>query len=152
MGNQAKFPTSNTPGKQRARGFQKVPDTTPRDLDAYNQYMLDRQRRMDYDASMEARQQRMDAQARQDVNQSYKDVLGRAPNSTEQSQYETLRKASGDAYNLEDLRNSLKSGSEAQNRANTATLDAYYKQKYGDQSTSPKGITMGAGYSNRPFG
>lgn len=87
MGNQAKFPTSNTPGKQRARGFQKVPDTTPRDLDAYNQYMLDRQRRMDYDASMEARQQRMDAQAQQQRT-----------------------------------------------------------------AASGKGITMGAGYANRPFG
>jgi hypothetical protein len=140
--NQQKQAVANRPG-----GFSGGDPRQDQGQAAYNQYM-------------QAQQQRMDAQAGQGANQAYKDILGRAPNSTEQSQYETVRKASGGKYNPEDLRNSLRSGAEsnmnayAKKAAAESNMNAYAKEKLNQQRppVSPKGITLGGGYANRPFG
>jgi hypothetical protein len=110
-------------GEQSARGFQKVPDTASRELDAYNQYMQAQQQRMDYDTKMKAQQQGMDTQVRQDANQSYDQ---RMQAQQQRMDYDTKMKAQ-------------------QQR-----MDAQAQQQR--NSAPRRGITMGAGYANRPFG
>lgn len=67
------------------------------------------------------------------AGQTYKDILGRAATDTELQSFAELSKTG--QYKLSDLVNSIKSGSEYQEKFNDNYLTSYYDTMYGKQAT-----------------
>jgi hypothetical protein len=68
------------------------------------------------------------------AGQTYKDILGRAATESELSSYQELAKTG--QYKLADLVNTIKAGSEYQNKFNDNYLSNYYDSMYGKQATT----------------
>ena len=68
------------------------------------------------------------------AGQTYKDILGRAATESELASYQELAKTG--EYKLSDLVNTIKSGSEYQNKFNDNYLSNYYDSMYGKQATT----------------
>ena len=68
------------------------------------------------------------------AGQTYKDVLGREATSAELQSFSDLYKTG--QYKLADLVNTIKSGSEYQNKFNDNYLSSYYDTMYGKQATT----------------
>jgi len=79
------------------------------------------------------------------AGQTYKDILGRDATESELSSFADLQKTG--QYKLTDLVNSIKSGSEYQNKFNDNYLSSYYDTMYGKQgtTTNEKGETVKTG-------
>ena len=79
------------------------------------------------------------------AGQTYKDILGREATQSELSSFADLQKTG--QYKLTDLVNSIKSGSEYQNKFNDNYLSSYYDTMYGKQgtTTNEKGETVKTG-------
>jgi hypothetical protein len=79
------------------------------------------------------------------AGQTYKDILGRSATDSELSSFADLQKTG--QYKLTDLVNSIKSGSEYQNKFNDNYLSSYYDTMYGKQGTTinEKGETVKTG-------
>ena len=79
------------------------------------------------------------------AGQTYKDILGRSASDTELADFANLQKTG--QYKLTDLVNSIKSGSEYQNKFNDNYLSSYYDTMYGKQgtTTNEKGETVKSG-------
>jgi hypothetical protein len=79
------------------------------------------------------------------AGQTYKDILGRDATESELSSFADLQKTG--QYKLTDLVNSIKSGSEYQNKFNDNYLSSYYDTMYGKQgtTTNEKGETVKSG-------
>ena len=79
------------------------------------------------------------------AGQTYKDILGRSATDSELSSFAELQKTG--QYKLTDLVNSIKSGSEYQNKFNDNYLSSYYDTMYGKQGTTTdeKGLTVKTG-------
>lgn len=79
------------------------------------------------------------------AGQTYKDILGREATQSELSSFADLQKTG--QYKLTDLVNSIKSGSEYQNKFNDDYLSSYYDTMYGKQGTTTdeKGQTIKTG-------
>jgi hypothetical protein len=79
------------------------------------------------------------------AGQTYKDILGRAATEEELTGFQTLFKTG--EYKLGDLVNTIKSGSEYQNKFNDNYLSSYYDTMYGKQGTTTdeKGLTVKTG-------
>jgi hypothetical protein len=68
------------------------------------------------------------------AGQTYKDILGREATATELADFGKLQQTG--QYKLTDLVNSIKSGSEYQNKFNDNYLSSYYDTMYGKQGTT----------------
>jgi hypothetical protein len=79
------------------------------------------------------------------AGQTYKDILGRSATDSELSSFADLQKTG--QYKLTDLVNSIKSGSEYQNKFNDNYLSSYYDTMYGKQGTTTdeKGLIVKTG-------
>ena len=79
------------------------------------------------------------------AGQTYKDILGREATQSELSSFADLQKTG--QYKLTDLVNSIKAGSEYQNKFNDNYLSSYYDTMYGKQGTTTdeKGQTIKTG-------
>jgi hypothetical protein len=79
------------------------------------------------------------------AGQTYKDILGRNATQAEIANFENLSKTG--QYKLTDLVNSIKSGTEYQNKFNDNYLSSYYDTMYGKQTTTTdaSGITLKTG-------
>ena len=79
------------------------------------------------------------------AGQTYKDILGRGATESELASFSELQKTG--QYKLTDLVNSIKSGSEYQNKFNDNYLTSYYDTMYGKQetTTNEKGETVKTG-------
>jgi hypothetical protein len=187
--NQQKQAVANVPVTQAAQGAPGTPPNRPGgfgglgDRDprqdqaqaAYNQYMQAHQKTQGPTGGPTQRPPSIDYRNSPDYQRlpaNDRATIDRQQEAEKRSQQPVDMDALRRQYQQDEMRN--RQG--ANQGVNTATLDAYYKQKYGDRlnkntpaelaeqdemrrrqpaerpPTSPKGITMGAGYSNRPFG